>query len=526
MQRLVLLLVFSVLAFAQAPEPQPELSGIVVDTKGEPVRKADIILTPIRPDRPGEFQQSLGNFTGEDGTFEFYGVPTGSYRLAARKAGFLDGLYGATNEASSGVALLVREGQALPGVRLELTPHAVVSGRVAASDGGAPGNTAVRLLRVGYEDGRPTLLYVSSTRTTRAGDFRLAGVAAGRYYLRAEVNQPAPSGPGVDPEAPTYFPGAVRFEDAEPIDVGTGQTVEGLFLPMRRSAAYSVSGVVRGPDTAGVNVSLRGDSTVLGASLSGGSARTKPDGSFEISPVLPGTYRLIAAKNDPEAPLAGQLSLAVNSDINNADVELRPPFQVSGTVVSDDGLPLSQQVFVSLLRPSGLAAYGAQRPSQGEFAFGAVLADTYQLQVRGIPTGVYIRAATLGGSNALAGPVPLTESTTFRVELGLATGQIVGFTENVEGEPTEAVLTLIPDPPQPLRSERYLVTDALGNGAFRFLGVPPGKYLLYAWENLDRDVFFDAEFTARYREAAASIEITDGEIVQSSVVRIPAEQAR
>src|SRR5690606_36533189 len=220
---------------------------------------AEMVLTPLRPDRPGEGQQSLGNFGAEDGTLEVYRVPTGTYKLVARKSGFLEGLYGATNPDSTGAPIYVREGQPLTGLQVVLTPQAVVSGRVATSDGSSPGMINVQLLRLGYRNGLRALVPAGNARTTRAGDFRIAKLQAGSYYLLAEGQQ---RGMGLAPRAevdqPTYFPGSNRFPEAEPINVATGEVVEGIYLPMRRSASFTVRGSVRatGRDLKGINVYL------------------------------------------------------------------------------------------------------------------------------------------------------------------------------------------------------------------------------------------------------------------------------
>ncbi len=95
--------------------------------------------------------------------------------------------------------------------------------------------------------------------------------------------------------------------------------------------------------------------------------------------------------------------------------------------------------------------------------------------------------------------------------------------QDEDGLPQRAVLTLIPDPPQPLQGWRYFVTDALANGAFRFIGVPPGKYLLQAWDNLPRDGQFDAELTQRHAAAGVAVEMSDGETIQVNAAKIVVE---
>jgi hypothetical protein len=215
----------------------------------------------------------------------------------------------------------------------------------------------------------------------------------------------------------------------------------------------------------------------------------------------------------------------VNSDVAGVVIDLQPPFEVRGTLAAEEGVSV-QQLFVSLVRTNGEPASGT-RPSNGELRFQSVLPDAYRLGFGDIPTGAYVKSATFGGADALRTPFELnaeTSSQQLRVELGLASGQVVGFVQDAEGLPHQAVLSLIPDPPQPLQSWRYFVTDALANGAFRFIGVPPGKYLLQAWESLGQDEHFNAELTQRHAAAGVGVELGEGETIQVNAARIVIEE--
>jgi hypothetical protein len=505
------------------PAQVPELAGTVIDSNGIPAQGVELVLTPVNAGRPGELQQSLGNYSEEGGVFEFYGVPAGMYQLIAKKTGFLDSLYGATNADSSGAPISVREGQPLKGLQVVLTPQSVISGRVATSDGSSAGMITVLLLRMGYRNGHPALVPAGNARTTRSGDFRIAKLRAGSYYLIGE-GQPRGYGLAPRPEAdqPTYFPGSNRFSEAERIEVATGAFVEGLYLPMRRSASFTVRGTVRGAgqQVKGINVSLRPDSTVLGAIFNGGTTTTNDSGEFEIASVLPGPASLYAYRRG-DTPLAGRAELTVNSDVSGIVIDLQPPFDIRGTVVLEEGLSVPQ-FYVSLVRSNGEIASGTP-VHEGQVHFGGVLADQYRLGFGDIPSGAYVKSAHFGGAEALDAPFELsTDSSTkeLRIEIGRTSGQVVGFVQDADGAPQQAILSLIPDPPRPLQGWRYFVTDALSNGAFRFIGVPPGRYLLQAWESLEQDAQFNAEFTQSHAAAGVSIEMAEGVTIQANTAKI------
>jgi hypothetical protein len=321
----------------------------------------------------------------------------------------------------------------------------------------------------------------------------------------------------------TFFPGTNRFSDAEQIEVATGEVVEGLYLPMRRSPSFTVRGTVRGagPELKGINVQLSPDATVLGAISNGGSTTTDEAGAFEISNVLPGPALLYAYQRG-ETPMTGRVSLNVNSDVAGVVIDLQRPFEVRGTLVAEDGLSVPQ-LTVSLLRRNLLSG-SSTRPSGGGIRLGNVLPDEYRLGFGDVPSGVYVKSATFGGADALNAPFELnadnSSSNELRIELGIASGQVVGFVQDADGLPQQAVLSLIPDPPRPLEGWRYFVTDALANGAFRFIGVPPGTYLLQAWENLGQDEQLNVELTQRHAAAGVVVEMGDGETIQVNTAKI------
>src|SRR5690606_5510031 len=144
----------------------------------------------------------------------------------------------------------------------------------------------------------------------------------------------------------------------------------------------------------------------------------------------------------------GFTMLNVNSDVAGVVIDLQSPFEVRGTIIAEDGMSVPQLV-VSLLHPN--LAPGSTAPANaGGIRFGAVLADEYRLGFSDVPVGAFVKSATFGGADALNAPFELNadnSSNELRIEMGLASGQVVGFVQDEDGMPQRAVLTLIPDPP-------------------------------------------------------------------------------
>jgi hypothetical protein len=53
---------------------------------------------------------------------------------------------------------------------------------------------------------------------------------------------------------------------------------------------------------------------------------------------------------------------------------------------------------------------------------------------------------------------------------------------------------VIPDPPNPKLEDRYKTATTDQNGQFSIKGLSPGKYRIYAWEDIENGSQFDPDF--------------------------------
>ncbi len=87
-------------------------------------------------------------------------------------------------------------------------------------------------------------------------------------------------------------------------------------------------------------------------------------------------------------------------------------------------------------------------------------------------------------------------------------GTISGSVEDKNGDLFPyATVTLIPQDQQE-RPVKALPDD---NGSFRFAHLAPGKYTLFAWEEIDDGLWPDPEFRRRYADRATSITVGPSE---------------
>jgi hypothetical protein len=259
--------------------PRFAVAGRVTDEGDRPVAGARILLS--RQDRQSPIVQAT---TGADGRFEAAEVPAGSYRLLARAEGFVDTVApeGVRVDAGpvSGLAVRMARGGVISGRILGLAEHEYRSVHVTAWRDGAnfPIPLPIPLRALVDNDGR----------------FRINGVPPGEWRVTARRT----SAYVADGTARVSAPG----EEAK--------------LDLRFPEGIAVAGrVLRGGQPlAGAMVSL-GNAETIGRQAR--QTRTLGDGTFVISAVEPGSYRLLVLAGEVrhvrplEIPVQGEVVIEV-----------------------------------------------------------------------------------------------------------------------------------------------------------------------------------------------------------------------
>src|SRR5688572_9275113 len=119
---LIAIALFSLAIAAQIQTSTVE--GIVVKQGGtDPVQGAVVTFTPVS----GTAKTAT---SGEDGRFVIANLPPGRYQITSTRTGFVKARRG-----SGPANLTLVQGQHLTGVRIQLTPMAVITGRVLDENG-------------------------------------------------------------------------------------------------------------------------------------------------------------------------------------------------------------------------------------------------------------------------------------------------------------------------------------------------------------------------------------------------------
>src|SRR5438270_2694334 len=154
------------------------ISGIVTkDPGGEPVKKALIEVIAENQTVGGDYTAT----TGIDGSFRIEGILPGRYHLFAERSGLLE--MTRSHFRSDGRLLTLTPGQELKDLQIRLQAAAVVRGRVTDEDGDPMPEAHVSVLKQSYKAGHSRWEQVGSERTNDLGEYRIANLAAGNYYL-------------------------------------------------------------------------------------------------------------------------------------------------------------------------------------------------------------------------------------------------------------------------------------------------------------------------------------------------------
>jgi len=513
---------FGAFGSAQAGEPKPDVAGVTLDSKGEALRKVNLLLYPLETGPAGDPLPPYSAMSERDGKFSFYGIAPGRYRLVAERAGYLRTKAGAKNTWAPGTTLTVRPGQPIVGIEIRMAEQSIIAGSVVSD--GTPGLVAVSLLQQGYQDGQRQLTTLTTVQAGASGEFSFNKLAPGRYYLRATVLQGSP-GAG-ESFVDTYYPGTIDPGAAEAIEVKKGAALSGLELPLRKSPVFRVSGSVAGfeANPGRIVVVLR-PNTATSMSFASGASAVVSNGVFDLDSVLPGSYWIAATAVGSSSLTTAAQAVEVTSGVTGILLKAEPPVIVGGSMRVEGGPAGIPGLTIQLVPATGAGSTVTAKPAgDGSFTLHAGQAR-YRVEIQGLPAGAYLKSATLGDKDALGGLDigPAAGDSKLAIVVSYDAASVAGTVRGEDGKPAAGTVTLIPDPTRPDRPSLYQVAETGDDGRFQFQGIPPGKYRLYAWEELEPGSHMDPKVTAPFGAWSVSLEAAESDKKEVTLRRIGVE---
>ncbi|MEO7653789.1 MAG: carboxypeptidase-like regulatory domain-containing protein, partial [Bryobacteraceae bacterium] len=364
--RFVALFVCVVTSAVIAPAVEKaSLEGRVVHAQtGEPVRKATLTLRGATS-RGG----ALSAVSDAGGHFLIRDITPGTYKLTADHTGFLRQEYGARGARSSGVSITLSDGQNSRDLEFRLTPQGVITGKVLDDDGEPLQRATLSGWIVTGKVSGGQATSAGSATTNDIGEFRLAGLAPGRYLLSASMRRSSfrgeqvvrGDGGGQEDFVPTYYPGVTDRASAATIEVPPGQEVSGIRIQLRKSPVYRVSGTVAAtpaPNGRSLRVMLVSRQASAGSPGFGSSGMVQKDGGFDITGVLPGSYYAVAMGGEGRPRVVGKLPVDVTSgNLDNLVIPGGQPVSLNGSMrVEGDDKASVRSASVELM-PESMVAF-------------------------------------------------------------------------------------------------------------------------------------------------------------------------
>ena len=511
--RLLLTLMLS--AVAGMGQQTGSVQGVVINKASrQPVRKAAVTLTSMLRDR--SYAVAI---TDGAGRFSFTGIPGGTYGLQAARNQMYSIPYGATAPRQNGVALNLAAGQTRSGITLQMIVPSAVQGTVADAEGDPLGGVLVELYTRSIDRGKPHYQHRESSVTDARGHYDLSGLMPGEYFAHAKVEflsalrtRPVVSvGERLQPEsvAPQFYPGVDRITSAAPILVADGRDTTGIDFRLNYVPQMSVAGTVSGiPEEAkNLSVILEPEGSPAGNDRSAVRLRVDPvSGKFEAQGLPAGMYR-IAAHAGPRRVV--QTANLVNAR-NEVNLALAPGARLSGSLtIEGSAAAWPKNGRITLSPGDDLPGMLQATVENGAFEFDEVPSGVWDIGLRPLPRGSYIKQMRLGDQDVLLEDMQIGPGTKGPLRITVSTNA-----PKVEGtvEPAGPA-TVLAAPTGKLAGifSFYETAQADEKGNFSFNALYPGVYRFYAFHEVEANAWQQAGFLAPYEADAKSFELKEGE---------------
>jgi protocatechuate 3,4-dioxygenase beta subunit len=516
---------------AGAKEETCRVSGLVAKmADGSPLKNATVLLS-TESDR----EHTIATKTAVDGRFALKNVPAGRYKLSVSRNGYVTAEYGQKKPSDPGAAFTLAAGENRPDLVFKLIPAAVISGRVFDEDGEPLPRAAVMASREVYHEGRRTLATRGWAQTDDLGQFRLFGLAPGRYYVSAtepgwgQVNgdrefSAAPKQEAERAYTKTYYPGSVDPAKASVVSVKEGEEVPGMDIALKEVAVYRVRGKVFNQVTrkAGKEVQLqlvpRGKR--LEFFLGGWEAEVKKsDGSFEIANVVPGSYVVVAYWFDEGKTYTAQENVDIaGSDVEGIALSIGAGRAIPGRVRWEGKPSLEGDELQVFLEPETLqywAGTSARVGANQQFTLKEVNEGEYRVNANGLSRDCYIKEVVYGDIRAKDDTISVSKGGGAPLEITVSSrgARVQGAAADNDGLPAPgAWVVAVPEETRRGNSRLFKAQTTDQYGKFDLRGLAPGSYKIFSFTGVQQGEWEDPEFLKTQEAKGESVEVRDEDV--------------
>jgi len=509
------------------PEPASVEGQVVNQRTGAPIAGAQVKLVASDATRSQAAADRKGHFG-------FSGLEAGQYHVQAERSGFVP--------LQWGTVLTLAAGEQVKDFKVRLTPQATISGTLLDADGAPVANVYVHVLRHTWREGKRILTSAGGAQSNDAGEYRIAGLAASDYLLRAQPRELAvPSGEDKIKRiyVATWYPVVNDAGAAAALHLADGDDRTGLAFTLRASTVVKVHGRVTRPpaklEASAAIVELMPADDAWEMDICGMAQANGPEGAFVIPDVPPGTYRIQARLIDLTAVQQGlqnmhsasQIIQVGDTDVEGVILNPAPPQTLAG-LVKWDGKPPEDagpclvslqgqsRVLMSNLPPTTTKA-------DGTFSL-EVASGRFDLNVNCESKGSYMKAARLGDADVLAIGIDGAEALPagpLQVTMATGAGEIEGSVLDADSHSVGgATVVATPDASKRAALFHSDITDQ--NGHFKLSGIVPGAYSLDAWDQVEDEAWQSGEFIKKYDDRRKRVTLDAGgrEALQLQLIKV------
>jgi Carboxypeptidase regulatory-like domain len=460
--------------------------------------------------------QTYDTHTDGDGRYELKQLPAGVYTVSASRPNYVGHVFGQKRQNGAGTRIKVGDGQTIAAVDFKLIHAGVIAGRVVDELGDPITDVQVAPMRSQYVNGTSQLLPSGrAAMTNDLGEFRIFGLAPGRYYVAA-VHRGGTMGGNTDDRSgygPTYYPGTGNVAQAQRITIAAGQTVGGMsftLLPIRTVRVSGVALDAQGRPLSGAFIMAVTRSFMA----AGGGATIRPDGKFTISGLTPGDYMLRV-----NLPGGGESAMApvtiADSDVNDIQLIAQKSSTVRGRVLFDgSAAPPGASTLRIFFQPDSPMGVGGNAQVKDDFTFEATMPPGHA-RVSLFAGDWRLDTVRLDGADVTdSGFDVLPNGATSRVEIGLSArhADVSGTVRDANDTASrDYVVLLFPqDPARWTKPAAAFMARPAADGVFK-LRVPGGDYFAVALEELEPGLSNDPDILGQLRDGAQRLSIADGD---------------
>jgi hypothetical protein len=262
-------------------------------------------------------------------------------------------------------------------------------------------------------------------------------------------------------------------------------------------------------------------------------ANTNAMGQFRTAALSPGDYLLTAIAKDPQGQrFFAQTSVNVQgASPSNLTLSLEPSWEMQGRI-SVEGFAAGAApdlTKLSVRAANTITPIADALPSTpsaaGMFTLKNVVGGNYMVTVPPISNFVasvnppaslqnaYVKSIRIGSIDVLENGMRLVSPPVTPLEIVISArgGSVRGIVrDSSRTAVSSAAVVLVPDEPNRQRKDLFRSALADASGSYHIEGLPPGSYKLFAWEDVESQMWHDPAFMRVFEDLGKAVVVAEG----------------